>query len=63
MTKKLIAHHEVDGQHTVYWWRTKREHRIMYGFDVVKTHNDVHAAECFGYAVRHQIECAGRLDP
>lgn len=60
--KRLIAQHNVDGQHTVQWFKSGRTYHIVYGSDVVKTNDDLHAARSFAYAVHHQIECDGRLD-
>ncbi len=60
--KILIAQHNIEGQFPVLWYRTGRTHLVTYGAQVDSTSNSMRAVYLFGEAVRHQAECAGRLD-
>jgi len=62
--KLLVAQHLVEGQFPVmwYWVRETGYHSITYGGSHQLYDDSAAAAEAFGYAVHHQVECDGRLD-
>lgn len=60
--KTLVAQHLVDGQFPVMWYRTEYMHSVTYGGSHQVFENSDDAAKAFGFAVHHQVECAGRLD-
>lgn len=60
--KILVAQHLVEGQFPVMWYRTKHAHSVTYGASHQLFEDSGEAAEAFGYAVHHQVECDGRLD-
>lgn len=61
--KKLVAQHLIEGQFPVMWYCTKHAHSVTYGGSHQLYENADEAAAAFGYAVHHQAECDGRMDP
>ena len=57
----LVASYDT-GDGVVLWLKGGKNHRIVYGAEILNTKDDIEAAHKYGECVRHSAECAGLLD-
>lgn len=50
-----------DGDIEVIWKFDGKVHIVEYGTQSETYYDDLLASECFGYCIRHSLECAGKL--